>query len=57
MSATARKLCHQDQLSPSLLLLNSNEKVVEESSALYFWDHHTQPNPQKHWTLHLYIYH
>jgi len=31
------------QLSHSLLLLSSNEKVVEASSALYFWDHHTQP--------------
>jgi len=25
----------------SLFLLNSNEKVVEVSSALNFWDHHT----------------
>ena len=44
----------------SLLLLYSNEKVMEASSALYsgiithqfkLW-----PNPQKHQTLHLYIY-
>ena len=26
----------------NLFLLNSNEKVVVVSSALYFWDHHTQ---------------
>jgi len=24
-----------------LFLVNSNEKVVEASSALYFWDYHT----------------
>jgi len=36
-----------------LFLLKS--KVMEESSALYLWDHHT-PNPDKHWTLHVYIY-
>ena len=35
---------HLHQLSHvffSLFLLKSNEKVVEASSALYFWDHHT----------------
>jgi len=44
----------------SLLLLYSNKKVMEASSVLYsgiithqfkLW-----PNPQKHQTLHLYIY-
>ena len=29
-------------LMPKKLLdLNSNEKVMETSSALYYWDHHT----------------
>ena len=35
--------CQLSQLFLSLSLLNSNEKVVEVSSALYFWDHNT-PN-------------
>jgi len=35
-------------------------EVMEEPSALYFWDQQTPiqsvANPQKHWTLHVYIH-
>ena len=51
-------LCSISQLSDlflRLLLLKDNEKVMEASSALYFWDHQAPiqivANPQK---LHLY---
>ena len=34
-------ICQHSHFFLRLFLLSSNEKVVEASSALYFWDHHT----------------
>jgi len=36
-----RSNCQLSNLFLSLFLLEGNEKVVETSSALYFWNHHT----------------
>ena len=50
-------ICQLSHLLLGLLLLNSNEKVMKASSALYFWDHHTPVQiVVKPWTLQLYIY-